>query len=264
MYIQSVNPDLNISHLVKEYYYFSNHEVSSKFVPIIDDCCYDFIFFKEANTILEYGVNKKQIRISKKIFTIHNLTPPYKIKFENSLTFFTIKLQPWAKNYFFSFIEEPGVIDLEYLDNEFTQFYDGIFTIESIDKKFKLADQLMSKKSIVLNEVSFFIREICEYIYVEKGIVTVEDISEKFQKSRQYINKLFKQNVGYTLKKFITTARILDLVKFKIKQQDISLVTLCYQYNYFDQSHFIKDFKQVCGVAPRAFFNDLPKFLQRH
>ncbi len=108
------------------------------------------------------------------------------------------------------------------------------------------------------------VRTICETIYEKRGMVTVNELSDQFQRSRQYLGKIFKKEVMYSLKKFIITVRILDLVKYRAKHAEVSFTELSYDYGYFDQPHFINDFKKVCGVAPLEFFNNLPEFLLRH
>ena len=263
MSIESGKYDESLKDIVKEYYVFSNKEEKTKYVPVIDDCCYDIIFFKEANTTLTYGSNQKEIEIPYHIFTIHNLVPPYKLKFKESLNFFTIKLQPWANACFFSNLKEQGIHNLE--DNDkYRRFFQEVFFLHTNSEKFELADRLMKKQEVTLSTNAEFVKDVCLFIYERRGLVSVNEISDTFQKSRQYIGKLFKQNVLYGLKRFITTVRIVDLVKHRKDHEGISLTELSYQYNYFDQSHFIRDFKQVCGVTPTVFFDDLPKFLLRH
>ncbi|MHA7055968.1 helix-turn-helix domain-containing protein [Aquimarina sp. M1] len=84
-------------------------------------------------------------------------------------------------------------------------------------------------------------------------MVSINLFRDRFKKSRQYLNKVFKKEVLYSLKRFIITIRIMDLIKFKVKNDQIFMTELCYRYEYFDQSHFNHDFKKVCGVAPIKF-----------
>ena len=121
----------------------------------------------------------------------------------------------------------------------------------------------MTDKMVELTPSMELVRELCNYIYEKQGKVTVNQLSEDFNKSRQYLGKVFKKEVMYPLKKFIITVRILDLVRFRAKNPDVSLTQLSYDYGYFDQAHFINDFKKVCGVKPLQFFNNLPEFLLR-
>jgi YesN/AraC family two-component response regulator len=263
--IKTSPPNKELLSIVKEYYFIQLDAGSTtKQIPIIDDCSYDLIFFKEANATFIYDSTQKKILINEKIFTIHNLKPPYKIKFDETLTFFTIKLQPWVNGYFFSHLMKRGIINLESLDEKLLEFYGNIFKKESFDQKFILANELMLHQNLKPTNSMLLVKSICEYIEEKKGVITVYELSEHFKKSRQYLNRIFKKEVLYSLKYFMTTIRILSLVKYKSKHSDISLTTVCYDYGYFDQPHFISDFKKVCGVTPTRFFNNLPEFLLRH
>lgn len=95
-----------------------------------------------------------------------------------------------------------------------------------------------------------FVKSVCETIFKLEGKVAVNDLCNEFGKSRQYLNRAFKQEVFYSLKHFIITVRILSLIKFKLNENSITLTELCYDYGYFDQSHFIRDFKRVLVLLP--------------
>ena len=95
MIIKTSSPKGFLKDIVREYYFIHlKAGGNQKQIPIIDDCCYDFIFFKEAKASFVYDVHQKRILINAKVFTVHDLKPPYKISFDDTLTFFTIKLQP--------------------------------------------------------------------------------------------------------------------------------------------------------------------------
>lgn len=246
------------------YYIHINKEKANRRIPVIDDCCYDFVFFKEAKGVFHFGDDDDSLPIRSKVFTIHDVVPPYRIEAAESLTFFTIKLQPWTNAYFFSILKESGVVDISDFNTNLISFHEQIFRTHTVEEKFTLADKFMTQNMPELTSSMVLVRDLFEYIYAEQGKVTVNELSGQFERSRQYLGKIFKKEVLYSLKQFIITVRILDLVKFKQRNPDISLTELCYQYGYFDQPHFINDFKKVCGVAPQQFFNNLPEFLMRH
>lgn len=265
MIIQSKKPDPALSHLVREYYYFSTGpRSSSKYVPVIDDGCYDFIFFREQDSSLVYGPGHLSLPITHKVFTIHQLQPPYRIRFGRSLTFFTIKIQPWANAHFFSMLTDPGVVDVMSRYSDMEDFYVQILSDLPLEERFNRADLFMRSHQMPLSASAQWVQGVCENIYRRKGMTSVTSLSATFGKSRQYLNKVFRQEVMYSLKKFIITVRIMDLVKYRIKHPDISMTDLCYRYDYFDQPHFNRDFKRICGVTPTKFFAELPEFLLRH
>jgi hypothetical protein len=56
------------------------------------------VFFKEMDADFFYGSKAEFIPLNNQVFTIHGLKPPYKITTKNTLTFFAIKVQPWANS----------------------------------------------------------------------------------------------------------------------------------------------------------------------
>ena len=258
-------PEKSLQSVLKEYYCIRiQNDSVIKHIPIIDDCCYDFVFFKEMDADFFYGSKTEFIPINNQVFTIHGLKPPYKIAIRNTLTFFAIKVQPWANSHFFYNVKTRGVVDLATFDSGLLDLHENLFKEQPLGSRYSIADQYMLNKCIRLTPTMEVVKALCLYIYDKQGVLTVNDLSAVFNKSRQYLNKVFKKEVMYGLKKFIITVRILALVKHKIKNADISLTQLSYEFGYFDQSHFIRDFKNVCGVTPRYFFNNIPEFILRH
>ena len=263
LFSQVQHPQNPLGQIFRECYFIHiGNEETNRRIPVIDDCCYDFVFFKESRGTFYFGEDSRKVAIRSKVFTIHDVSPPYRIEAAGSLTFFTIKLQPWVNAHFFASLQHSGIVDIA--DEKLSTFYHQLFDVDEVSDKFEWAEQFMQTNVFELTPSMQLVREICQYIYDCQGKVTVNQLSEHFDKSRQYLGKVFKKEVMYSLKKFIITVRILDLVKFKAKNPNVSLTQLSYDYGYFDQAHFINDFKKVCGIAPLQFFNNLPEFLLRH
>jgi AraC-like DNA-binding protein len=108
------------------------------------------------------------------------------------------------------------------------------------------------------------IKNICGKIYETRGMITVNELADMFEMSRQTLNKTFFSHVNYTTKYFIILVRILSATKFKLNNPSYSLTEVAYEFGYTDQSHFIYDFKRISGVTPSQLFKNLPTFLQRH
>ena len=265
MILESRLPSPELRHLVREFYYFaSGLSDTSRYVPVIDDGCYDFIFFREQDSSLAWGPGQTPIPIPYKVFTIHQLKPPYKIRFGETLTFFTIKVQPWANATFFGSLARPGVSDLLPLFPKAGAAHAAFFAGAEDARRFERAESFMAGQGRELSDTARWVRTLCEAIYEARGLVTVAELSDRFGISRQYLGRVFRQEVLYSLKTFILTVRIMDLVKYRIRHPEVSLTELCYRYDYFDQPHFNRDFKRICGVTPTRFFANLPEFLLRH
>lgn len=100
-------------------------------------------------------------------------------------------------------------------------------------------------------ETDKLIVEAVKLIYRSNGTIRIKDLNEKLFISQSPFEKRFRKVVGTTAKKFASIVRfntVLDNLN-GVK----SLTEICYENNFFDQAHFIKDFKQFTGDTPENF-----------
>lgn len=93
--------------------------------------------------------------------------------------------------------------------------------------------------------------EAVKLIYRSKGTIKIKDLNEKLFISQSPFEKRFRKTVGTSPKKFAS------IVRFNAVLNDMnnikSLTELCYEHHFFDQAHFIKDFKQFTGDTPENY-----------
>jgi AraC-like DNA-binding protein len=66
----------------------------------------------------------------------------------------------------------------------------------------------------------------------------------------------FSSAIGLSPKQLAKTIRIQTTLKKLLNEEITSLTDLAYENEYFDQAHFIKDFKEFTGLTPKEFFGD--------
>ena len=79
-----------------------------------------------------------------------------------------------------------------------------------------------------------------------------EEIAKKYDLTRQRINILFSKNVGKSPSEYRKIHRFRNTLANQKRSTNLS--SLSYQSLFFDQSHFIKDFKKLTGSKPKDFF----------
>lgn len=99
--------------------------------------------------------------------------------------------------------------------------------------------------------VDKLIVEAVKLIYQSKGTIRVKELNEKLFISQSPFEKRFKKVVGTTPKKFISIIRFNSVLDHLNETK--SLTEICYENNFFDQAHFIKDFKHFTGQTPEHF-----------
>ena len=70
--------------------------------------------------------------------------------------------------------------------------------------------------------------------------------------SQSALEKRFRQIVGASPKKFASIVRFKNTIK--TYDQNKSLTDLGYEAGFYDQAHFIKEFKHFTGDSPETFF----------
>lgn len=93
--------------------------------------------------------------------------------------------------------------------------------------------------------------EAVKLIYQHKGNIRIKELSEKLLISQSPLEKRFRKLVGTTPKKFSTIIRFNTVLNSLHITK--SLTDICYEHNFFDQAHFIKDFRQFTGESPERF-----------
>ena len=124
-------------------------------------------------------------------------------------------------------------------------------TIATTDKhRIKVVEQFLISqlKGIQTDKL---IVEAVKLIYQTNGTIRIKELNEKLFISQSPFEKRFRKVVGTTAKKFASIVRfnaVLDNLN-----ETKTLTEICYENNFFDQAHFIKDFKQFTGDTPENF-----------
>jgi AraC-like DNA-binding protein len=100
-------------------------------------------------------------------------------------------------------------------------------------------------------ETDKLIVEAVKLIYQTNGTIRIKELNEKLFISQSPFEKRFRKVVGTTAKKFASIVRF-NAVLNNLNQTK-TLTEICYENNFFDQAHFIKDFKQFTGNTPENF-----------
>jgi AraC-like DNA-binding protein len=95
-----------------------------------------------------------------------------------------------------------------------------------------------------------------DIIHASNGLVNIEKLATSINTTRRSLERNFLKQVGMTPKYFSRVLRI--NYAFRQKQTDpiCNWQDIIYNCGYFDQSHFIKEFKHFTGTTPELFYLD--------
>lgn len=97
------------------------------------------------------------------------------------------------------------------------------------------------------------IRAVIERIRNDRSIISVETAAAEFHLTVRMLQRLFSKYVGVSPKWVIRRYRLLEVADQLAEGPPASWPRLAAELGYFDQSHFIKDFKSIVGLSPDEY-----------
>jgi len=82
---------------------------------------------------------------------------------------------------------------------------------------------------------------------------TISELTEEIGFSARRFIQLFSAEVGLTPKLFCRVRRFQEVLHIIRKQTDVDWADVAISCGYFDQAHFIRDFKAFSGINPTAY-----------
>lgn len=88
-------------------------------------------------------------------------------------------------------------------------------------------------------------------IYQTKGLIRIKHLAERLNSSQSPLEKRFRKIVGASPKKFASIVRFQSVLTDY--SPTLNLTETAYALGYYDQAHFIKDFRHFTGDTPEKF-----------
>ncbi|MBO6830035.1 helix-turn-helix domain-containing protein [Allomuricauda sp.] len=122
---------------------------------------------------------------------------------------------------------------------------------KSITDKFSVLEMFISKK-VGIPEVDPRLPYALDLLSSGHSI-SIDALSESLCISNRGLQKLFKKHIGMSPSYYRKIIRFNKAVRLLSMNSESSLTQISYACGYFDQAHFIKDFREFGGLSPSEF-----------
>ncbi len=193
-------------------------------------------------------------------FLISQLTHPYIVEPTGETGTFIVRFHP---NGFLPFATIPvnemknTAIPLDKLfGEEGRDIEQTILNVKSTRERIDCIELFLTnqlKKEEVIDQI---VQSTIETIVTANGQLSVNQISEQCNINRRILTRKFSSTVGLSPKQLSKIIRIQASLKTLLNKEVPKLTDLAYENEYFDQAHFIKDFKAFTGLTPKEFYGD--------
>ena len=86
-----------------------------------------------------------------------------------------------------------------------------------------------------------------------KGGITVEKLADQLFVSRRTLHRQFRERIGIAPKSYINIVRFQNSLSQFYQAPYKGWANVYYDFGYYDQTHFIRDFKRFTGRTPSSF-----------
>jgi AraC-like DNA-binding protein len=130
---------------------------------------------------------------------------------------------------------------------------------ETLNKRIELIENFLlqhlspsEKRASKIEMIGDIMNDLKEHSFFDN----IADIASRYEITPRYFQKIFLQHTGLTPKLYSKIARFQTSLKL-VTQKETSLTSIAFDCGYFDQSHFIKDFKSFTGYTPTVYSTNI-------
>jgi AraC-like DNA-binding protein len=256
---QIFEPHSDLEPLVKCYWTLeSPKEKAPVRNTIVPDGCMKLIFHY-GDSYKHYTENGDSITLPK-CFLIGQLTRPYEVEPTGKTATFFVCFHP---NGFLPFATMP-IKDMENTAIPLEKLFgtDGqaigqkILDAHSTSERIQLIEAFLFKRLADAATVDDIVKATVDTILTANGRLSVDELSKQTKVNRRQLERKFSSAIGLSPKQLSKTIRLQTTLKTLLNKKVISLTDLAYENDYYDQAHFIKDFKEFTGLTPKEFYGD--------
>ena len=168
----------------------------------------------------------------------------------------------------FPFLSEPMqqltnyVVDAELvLKTDILNIRESLIEAKTPEQKFLLLESKMLKCYLNRLLENPFVDFSVSKILSLPNQCSIREISDKAGYSQKHIIKLFKEHVGVTPKEFLKVIRFQKAIQQIEQQNSVDWSAIAFDCGFYDQSHFISDFKLFSGFTPTEYIRQKGEFL---
>jgi AraC-like DNA-binding protein len=176
-----------------------------------------------------------------------------------AIAFEPLGLNSFINNPIQNIISERNNFFISEFDPEIDAILDQVYLLKDYDKKVEVLDDFFISK---INNFRCEITEkAIELILKNDEKFKVINLSKILNISSKTLNRKFNLHLNISVKDFIEIAHFRKTFNHYLNNnQNNKLTDLAYQFNYYDQSDFINQFRKITGINPKNLFKKVEHF----
>jgi hypothetical protein len=260
MNYQTFQPHPDLESLVKCYWTLevpAQKQVERQL--IIPDGCIEMIFIL-GDDIKRY-TSADQFILQSREMVLGQITESFYIEPTGYVNSFAIRFYPYG---FASFVSTPikkladkeTPIELLFGEEPSIQLKQKVIQATDTQKRIEIVEDFLLSRLNDKATIDNIVKTTIDTIFLTGGSTPINAILKDDLSKRRQLERKFIKQIGISPKQLGKVIRLQAALKMLLNQQSETLTKIAYESEYYDQAHFIKDFKEFTGTTPKEFLVD--------
>lgn len=139
--------------------------------------------------------------------------------------------------------------------NEADETWERLQEAKFLNERFLIIENFLYRKLLTNRLPNKKLISTIEFLLSSKMNFSIKEICKQLNISRNHLNNLSKEYLGVSPKTLSSLYRLQTTLKTISSSKTDKLMTLAYEQEFFDQAHFINDFKRFTNLKPSEYMN---------
>lgn len=260
MQFQKFRPSAPLENLVRFFYSIQGPEGTSSSIILNNNPQGEVDLIFTVGDGINFTGGDKQEKDLGGIFLIAQQKSHFTIKFSRKTHVIGAAFYAEAFSHFFNFplheITDGAAEVTDELTKPYRSLLDQFKNTPQAKTQIEILDKFLSKRIVNgdYNPSSF--DQLMIFLRKQKGMMSIEELADMANMSRRTLERKSKDTLGLGLKSYSRVIRFKYAMSLLALDKKVDWQDILYQCGYYDQMHFIKDFKHFTGQTPTQFLKD--------
>ncbi|CAM3857736.1 MULTISPECIES: helix-turn-helix domain-containing protein [Flavobacterium] len=186
---------------------------------------------------------------------------PFYIEPTGYVNTFAIRFYPYG---FANFVSIPiknlankeTPIDLLFGEKTANELEQKIIEATNSNERIEIIENFLLDKLNEKTTIDNIVKTTIDALLATNGSASISTILKEDLSKRRQLERNFKNQIGVSPKQLGKVIRLQTALKMLLNKKTENLTDIAYKSEYFDQAHFIKDFKEFTGINPKEFLGN--------
>lgn len=132
----------------------------------------------------------------------------------------------------------------------------AIIDAQDTQERIKIIEEFLFNKLKEQKTTDTIVRTTIDAMLESKGASPIKEIIKNDKSKRRQLERKFSKLIGLSPKQLGKVIRMQAALQLMLNDTTENLTHVAYESGYYDQAHFIKDFKEFTEINPSSFLED--------